>query len=491
MTMSTNETKPSVRQADAPRQETPEEAAVRAIHPLFHRMSGRAQRLLLRKYHPVAPMKARRAGLFEEAVALPAAPRPPGIANIRVNSPAEDAGAGNHTTESEPSLAVHGDQIVVGFNDSNPTSSFWGYSTSSDGGKTFVDRGGISGQQSGDAVLAVDRTGNFYYAMLATDAAGHSCIGVSKSTDGGVTFGAPVNASTTANGPDPLFQDKEWLTVDNTGGTFDGNLYVVWTRFTQTTSQIMCVRSTDRGATWSAPLGLSPAADVQGAMPAVGPHGEVYVAWFDGAVPGIQLRCSVDGGVTFTNPVPGNNPVQTINPIPGTMTGNIRADNFPSIAVDPSSGNVYVAYPSRSGADQANVFLTNSTDGGKTWSAPLRVNDDTTTTDQWMPSVAVASNGVVGVMFYDRRRDPAHDLRIDVFLATSADGGKTIRPNRRITTTSFPPAVNFDPGIATNYMGDYNQMVASGTRFLMAWGDNRDKVGNRPDANVYFAVLDA
>ena len=489
--MATSETKPPlVAQADVPRRETPQETAVRAKHPLFHRMSAGAQRLLLRKYHPVAPV-TRRAGVFEKPRAVPATPHAPGIANIRVNSPTEDVGAGGRTTESEPSLAVQGNRIVVGFNDSNPSASFSGYSTSSDGGKTFTDRGGISGQQSGDAVLAVDRAGNFYYAMLSTDANGHSCIGVSKSTDGGVTFGAPVNASTTANGPDPIFQDKEWLTVDNTGGTFNGRLYVVWTRFTQTTSQIMCARSTDGGVTWSAPLGLSAAANVQGAMPAVGPHGEVYVAWFDGNVPGIQLRRSVDGGVTFTNPVPGNHPIQTIVPIPDVMTGNIRADSFPSIAVDPSNGSVYVAYPSRSGADQANVFLTHSTDGGKTWSQPLRVNDDQTGTDQWMPSVAVASNGVVGVMFYDRRRDPAHDLKIDVFLATSADGGKTVSTNRRITTRSFPPAVNFDPAIAANYMGDYNQMVAVGTRFFMAWGDNRDKVGAHPDANVYFAALDA
>lgn len=469
-----------------PANETAGEAAVRRQYPLFHRMSAGARRLLLRRQHGAA-VPPHRARALAPPRAVPAAPHAPGIHNVRVNAPSEDIGAGDHTTESEPSLAVSGTRIVVGFNDSNPSSSFSGYSTSDDGGLTFVDRGGISGRQSGDAVIAVDRAGAFYYAMLSVDSHGHSSIGVAKSTDGGVTFGAPVDASTTANGPDPLFQDKEWIAVDNSGGPHDGNVYVVWTRFTANDSQIMFARSTNGGASFSAPLALSPSGDVQGAMPAVGPNGEIYVAYFDGAVPAIQLRRSLDGGLTFSNPVSGGHEVQTLLPLPETLKGDIRADSFPSIATDQASGAVYIAYPSGTGLDRANVFLTHSTDGAKTWSQPLRVNDDTTGTDQWMPSVAVAAKGVVGVMFYDRRKDPAHDLSINVYLATSTDGGTTIRPNQRITTKSFPPAVNFDPGIATDYMGDYNQIVAAGNRFYMAWGDNRDKVGARHDPNVYFA----
>ena len=89
--------------------ETPQEAAVRAVHPLFHRMSGGAQRLLVHKYHPVVAIKTRRAGIFTKPLAVPAAPHAPGTANVRVNSPAEDAGAGNHTTESEPCRAWQSD----------------------------------------------------------------------------------------------------------------------------------------------------------------------------------------------------------------------------------------------------------------------------------------------------------------------------------------------------------------------------------------------
>jgi hypothetical protein len=93
----------------------------------------------------------------------------------------------------------------------------------------------------------------------------------------------------------------------------------------------------------------------------------------------------------------------------------------------------------------------------------------------------------VGVRFYDRRNDPGTNLNIDVYLAISTNHGKTFHANQRITTASFPPAVNFDPAIAFNYMGDYNQMVASGEKFYLAWGDNRRHGGrsSRPDRPLW------
>jgi hypothetical protein len=225
----------------------------------------------------------------------------------------------------------------------------------------------------------------------------------------------------------------------------------------------------------------------QGAMPVVGPEGELYVTWIDRTAGQILISRSDDAGVTFHNTVSGGGPVQTIVQIPGVANGNIRASSFPSIDVD-DDGRVYIVYAAQVGPDHADVFLTGSTDGGKTWTAPVRVNDDATTTDQWMPSVAV-SDETVGVMFYDRRNDPAN-LSIDVYLAISTNKGKSFHRNQRITTASFPPAVNFDPVIAFDYMGDYNQMVAHDERFYMVWGDNRDLVGARHDPNVYFAVFD-
>jgi hypothetical protein len=419
------------------------------------------------------------------------APRAVATANIRVNDPNEDIGSSD-TTQSEPSLALSPPNIVVGFNDSTPVGSWCGYSNSPATGGAFTDRGAVAGPEAGDNVLAADRSGTFYFALLGTDGAGNSSVGVSKSTDKGVTFSLPVQATVSANGPN-TFQDKEWLAVDATGGPRNGNLYLAWTSFTNNfvNAQILFTRSTDAGTTWSAPLALSslgPGLGHQAAMPAVGLDGRLYVVWLDRSTGQLLISRSDDGGGTFSNPVIGGGAITTLSQIPGTLNGNIRANSFPSIAIA-QSGAVYVVYAASVGPDNADVFLVRSTDQGQSWSAPVRVNDDATTNDQWMPSVAVTSNGVIGVMFYDRRNDPSN-LNIDVYLSNSRDGGVSFLPNQPITDTSFPPVVNFDPRVAANYMGDYNQMVAAGTRFYMVWGDNRDMVGTRHDPNVYFAIAE-
>jgi len=473
--------------------------------PASRALSGGAERILLRKPKEGTSLVDFTFQPFARPESLGAVittPTMPGVPeNIRVNDPGEDTMFGNDTTQSEPSLAVSGNNVVVGFNDSTPVASFSGLANSSNLGQVFTDDGGITPvDESGDPVLVADSAGNFYYSALVANFNTHqSFVGVSKSTDGGVTFGAPADASNTSGAGKTAFQDKEWLAVDMTGGPANGNLYVTWTQFSgfdwlfgsAANSQILFARSTDGGTTWSQAMALSPLAPPlgpQGSMPVVGPNGEVYVAWLGRNDSTLNIRRSDDNGLNFINPVPANGTVAAIAQIPDTLNGSIRADSFISIAVDRNSGDVYIVFAASAKNDNASVFLVKSTDQGQHWTAPLRVNDDVTDTDQWMPSVAVTSTGVVGVMFYDRRNDP-NNMNIDVYLAVSTDAGASFKPNQRITTASFPPAVNLDPRIAANYMGDYNHMVAQGTRFYMVWGDNRDMVGMRNDPNVYFATV--
>jgi hypothetical protein len=470
-------------------------------------LSGAAASIFVRNNAPsVSLEKLTFAPLLHEAPrgGVITTPTMPGVPqNIRVNDPNEDIMFGNDTTQSEPSVAVNGLNVVVGFNDSTPVASFSGFSNSSDLGQDFSDDGGLTpSDNSGDPVIAVDRAGTFYYSALVANFITHeSYVGVAKSTSGGAMFSSSVDATGTSGIGKSDFQDKPWLIVDKSGGPTDGYLYLAWTRFINVdwssgnapNSEIRFARSTDGATTWSASIAISPQGPglgPQGAMPAVGPNGEVYVVWLGRDTNTIAIRRSDDNGVTFNNPVAGGGAIATITQLPDTVNGGIRADSFPSIAVDQNTGTVHVAYPAiSSGGTTADVYYTKSTDQGQHWTAPVKVNDDGTATDQWMVSLDIAANGVVGVMFYDRRNDPTSNLNIDVYVAPSIDGGNTFLPNKRITTTSFPPAVGFDPMIAFGYMGDYNQMAANGTRFHLAWGDNRDMVGTRNDPNVYYAVL--
>ncbi|MBI3459974.1 exo-alpha-sialidase [Candidatus Acetothermia bacterium] len=208
--------------------------------------------------------------------------------NIRVNDPAQDSLAEDHTTQSEVSLAVFGQTVVVAYVDTgqflpriNGQSSLAGISVSTDGGKTFQDKGRLTANASGwglsDPVLTVDRRGNFYSVSNQRNAQGDPLMGVSKSSDGDQTFSVPVLIPGT--GPsNSFYQDKPWIAVDDTGGPFDGNVYIAWTEFTPAGEErVLLSRSTDGGQIFSAPTISSATGPVSqiGTSLAVGPNGEL------------------------------------------------------------------------------------------------------------------------------------------------------------------------------------------------------------------------
>jgi hypothetical protein len=170
---------------------------------------------------------------------------------------------------------------------------------------------------------------------------------------------------------------------------------------------------------------------------------------------------------------------------------------FPQAAVNPVTGDIYVVYDDQANgsADKADIFFTESSDGGNKWSKPVRVNDDTTTNDQWQPALAVTPDGShVGIFWYDRRVDPADNL-IDRFGAIGTVSGHSVSfaPNFRITDVSFPPAFAQDPfflPVAPGYMADYDMATADNNYFYTTWGDNRlpdNFFANQPD--VRFAKI--
>src|SRR5207302_4936240 len=107
--------------------------------------------------------------------------------------------------------------------------------------------------------------------------------------------------------------------------------------------------------------------------------------------------------------------------------------------------------------DKGDIFFTQSTDGGATWSK-VKLNDDATTRDQWQPALAVTPDGNhVGVFWYDRRLD-ANNGNIDRYgvLGTVSGSTVTFGSSFRITDVSFPAVVGQDALINSSYMGDYD-----------------------------------
>lgn len=473
----------------------------------FDQLSSAAQTALERKYGKIAgPVIV---GSSEQEAAAPLALS---SNNISVNNNSADTTA--QDTQSETTIALGaGSNVIVGFNDSGSNvggrAHFTGYSVSSDGGRTFVDRGTLPDSGVGDAgdpVLARAATsGTVYLSTLGFNSGDR--IQVFRSSDNGVTFAAPVNGAPGFEGTGD-FQDKSWIAVDNFSGSGQGNVYLAWRNFADSSPGsgvihgIRFTRSTDGGNTWGPNQGVLIAGEgsnnVQGAYVTVGPDHAVYVFWYDqsagfGTPASIKMRKSTDLGVTFgsTVTVAALNATSTNGDL--GLNGGFRTNSFPQAAVNPVNNNVYVVYnDDPAGVDKADVFFAQSTNGGSSWSAPTRVNNDATTNDQWQPALAVTPGGnALFVGFYDRRNDPGNSS-INTFgsIATISGSSVTFGGNFRISSSSFPSVVGQDPAINTTYMGDYDQAVADSNFFYYTWGDNRQPSAvhqNQPD--VRFAKI--
>lgn len=331
----------------------------------------------------------------------------------------------------------------------------------------------------GDDVVAFGRDGIAYHAHLSFDgirvarpprAENGMIVNVSK--DGGLTWTDGTPAVNHINTVIP-FEDKPGLVVDNAPASrLQGNVYLAWTRFDvygssnpEHHSQIYFSRSTDKGQTFSMPIRISDTGGdcvdsdntVEGAVPAVGPNGEVYVVW---AGPlGLVFDKSLDGGLTF-----GRDKV--IGNIPGgwdfSVDGLDRANGMPVTGVDlsngPDKGTLYVNWIDARNGDP-DVFLMSSRDGGNTWSAPIRVNDDALKNGKvqfftWMSIDPI--DGSVNVVFYDRR--DTNGAQTGLTMARSIDGGRTF-VNYRIDLPPF--ACN-----SSVFFGDYSSISAYNGRVV-------------------------
>jgi hypothetical protein len=354
---------------------------------------------------------------------------------------------------------------------------------SEDGGLTWKSTAAPNPDRrtQGDDAIAFGPDGTAHHTYIAFDGIRTSRplravtgIFCSSSLDG-FKWDKPIPIVDHINSVEP-FEDKPYVAVDTSvGSPHRGNIYVGWTRFDvygskdpEHKSHIYFSRSRDGGRTFAPPLRISDkpgsardnGSTIEGAVPAVGPKGEVYIAW--GGPEGIVFDKSTDGGWSF-----GKDKVITKTPggwdIP--VAGVSRHNGMPVTGADISRGknrgSIYVCWIDTRYGDP-DVFLTASRDGGDNWSEPLRVNDDKKGNGKaqlfaWM--AVDPRDGSVNIVFYDRR--DLDGTLTGLTLARSVDGGRTF-VNHKINQEPF--ACHRDV-----FFGDYIGISAVGGRVVAVY----------------------
>jgi hypothetical protein len=386
--------------------------------------------------------------------------------NIRVNQDASGQDQNETMIDVNPLDPLN---LVAVARDLRQGSVKLGYYTSFDGGASWQD--GVLTEATysfqSDPVVAFCGDGSAVAVTLSFNSGAGRGLFAYRSTDGGITWSGTTPIEDL---PTDTSLDKEWVACDTTGSAFSNRIYVAYKR--SAPGNLRLRFSDDFGATWSTRTAIAdPSLDTRnGVVVSVGPSGEVYAVWYDFATDRQMFSRSTDGGASFGNDVV----VADVGEVPFLDHLPDTPNSLPSMDVDrgtgPHSGNVYVAWTDY-GAGDMDVLFARSTDGGTSWSAPQRVNDDApgSGADSWFPFIDVDPNGRVVVTFYDTRRDPGGN-DYEVWGALSRDGGRTF-------DTDFLISEIASDGGLEEFFGDYSAVVATSDRLFPVWTDLRPGTG--------------
>jgi hypothetical protein len=322
----------------------------------------------------------------------------------------------------------------------------------------------------GDPCIIADTTGAFYFFHLSNPPGGNWIDRIVCQRLDTISGTWSSGSYTGLNGTKA--QDKHWVAVDPVTNI----LYTTWTQFdsygssnSNDSSIILFSKSTDQGNTWSPALRINKVAGdcidsdntVEGAVPAVGPGGQIYVSW---AGPlGILFDRSSDGGATWLDEdiFVATQPGGWDYAIPGIYRCNGLPVTCCDLSQGPNRGNICINWTDqRNDSTDTDVWFSKSTDGGNTWSQPLRVNDDPPGKQQFFTWMTIDQiTGWIYVVFYDRRN--YSDEQTDVWMAVSKDGGSSFF-NFRISESPFVP-------VPTVFFGDYNNITAHNNVVRPIW----------------------
>ena len=388
---------------------------------------------------------------------------------------------------NEPSIAVDptdGNKMVIGWRQFNTVNSNfrqggWGYTT--DAGMTWTFPGVLENNVfRSDPVLNSNETGTLFYLSLLQS----FCDDIWRSTNGGQSWTRLPPEGGGGGG------DKEWFTIDKTNGMGHGFQYQAWSTAASCNFGQFS-RSTNGGVTWQSPLSL-PNAPVWGTLD-VDTNGNLFIGGASNfSSPFYCLRSS---NAQNPNVTPTFDQVTQVN-LGGDLVfgdtinpGGLGGQCF--LAVDrsggPANNNIYMIatvqpFGFSTGTD---VMFARSTDGGLTFSAPHRINDDPINHSKWhwFGTMSVAPNGRIDAVWFDTR-NAANNTDSQLFYSFSTDGGVTWSPNVAVSN-SFTP---FEGYPQQNKIGDYITIVSDNTGGNVAYAAtfNFNPNADQHEQDIYY-----
>jgi len=382
---------------------------------------------------------------------------------------------------------TNGNKMTIAWRQFNDvTSNFrqggWGYTT--DGGVHWTFPGVLeNGVFRSDPVTKSDEIGQFFYLSLQSNQQqSFFCDDLWRSTNGGQSWTLLSGEQGGGGG------DKEWFTIDKTGGPGHGFQYQADDGINCSGGGVEFQRSTDGGVTWQAPINI-PNGPRYGTLD-VDTNGNLFVGGWAGGTTFYSVRSS---NAQIGSQTPTFDRVTTVS-LGGTIVqGGINGVGLCGqvfLAIDRSGGatnnNIYMlASVEPSGRSTTDVVFVRSTDDGLTFSAPQRINDDgiNPTKWHWFGTFAVAPNGRLDAVWYDTR-NAANNTDSQLFYSYSTDAGVTWSPNVAVSAAFNP----FEGYPNQNKIGDYITIVSDNTGGNVAYAATFNFNPNRGqhEEDVYY-----
>jgi len=394
--------------------------------------------------------------------ALPAEPHVyRGFSSVQVNT----SGGANIPGDAanEPSIAVDPTnplRMAIGWRQFDTVNSNFrqaGFAYSVDGGRSWTFPGVLTpGVFRSDPVLGFAADGTLYYNSLTND----FTTDVFKSDDAGETY--PTSAD--ADGG-----DKQWMAIDRSGGPGNGNIYQAWSDAAGCCGPRTFNLSSDEGENFTNPVQLD-GRPRWGTMAVGPNGTLYMVGTTDGGNSDYWLIRSTDAQTGTANPSfdyfsidLGGSMALFADPNPQGLAGQIYVGIDPSNG--PNGGNLYVVCSiDPPGSDPLDVHFVKSTDDGETWSSPVAINTDPSGNYNWFGTMSVSPDGRVDVVWLDTRvSNNSHDCAL--FLSQSTDGGSTWSSNTQMSG-EFD---SWDGWPQQNKLGDYYEMESDLVGADLAW----------------------